>query len=122
MGWLASFFPHLICDKAVECAPKTCNVASGVETIAVSPAVSISVIGLIIDASIPAGAGHGARNTAVAETRRRQTGEGRHLECYGCSGLPVGRRMLDEVCHTCRHTEACVRRLVCRLLTYIYDA
>lgn len=76
MGWLASFFPHLICDKAVECAPKTCNVASGVETIAVSPAVSISVIGLIIDASIPAG----ARNTAVAETRRgserREGGEG----------------------------------------------
>lgn len=69
-------FPHLICDKAVECAPKTCNVASGVETIAVSPAVSISVIGLIIDASIPAG----ARNTAVAETRRgserREGGEG----------------------------------------------
>lgn len=80
MGWLASFFPHLICDKAVECAPKTCHVASGVETIAVSPAVSISVIGLIIDASIPAGAGHGARNTAVAETRRgserREGGEG----------------------------------------------
>lgn len=76
MGWLASFFPHLICDKAVECAPKTCNVASGIETIAVSPAVSISVIGLIIDASIPAG----ARNTAVAETRRgserREGGEG----------------------------------------------
>lgn len=38
---------------------------------AVSRAVSISVIGLIIDASIPAGAGQSAKNTAVNERRRR---------------------------------------------------
>ncbi len=31
---------------------------------AVSPAASVSVIGLIIDASIPAEAGHAARSTA----------------------------------------------------------
>lgn len=46
-----------------------CSIAPGVETMAVIPAVSISVIGLIIDASIPAGAGRAARNTAVAEWR-----------------------------------------------------
>lgn len=42
-----------------------CSIAPGVETMAVIPALSISVIGLIIDASIPAGAGRAARNTAV---------------------------------------------------------
>lgn len=77
--------------------------ALGVETMAVSPAASISVIGLIIDASIPAGAWQAARNTAVAERRGGGGGErereedrnggiransGRHLECYSCSGLP----------------------------------
>lgn len=46
-----------------------CNVPPGVETMAVSPAVSVSVIGLIIDALIPAGAGHTARNTAGAKWR-----------------------------------------------------
>ena len=49
-----------------------CTVAPGVETMAVSPAVSVSVIGLIIDASIPAGAGNAARITTVAETRKRR--------------------------------------------------
>lgn len=46
-----------------------CSIAPGAETTAVMPAVSISVIGLIIDASIPAGAGRAARNTAVAVRR-----------------------------------------------------
>lgn len=41
-----------------------CNVAPGVETMAVSLEVSVSAIGLIIDASIPAGAGHTATNAA----------------------------------------------------------
>lgn len=53
-----------------------CNVAPGVETMAVSPVNSISVIGLIIDASIPAGAGHSARNTAVVERGKREEFEG----------------------------------------------
>lgn len=52
-----------------------CSIALGVETIAVSSLVSISVIGLIIDAPIPAGAGRSARNTVVAEGRVR-LGEG----------------------------------------------
>lgn len=53
-----------------------CNVPPGVETMAVSPAVSVSVIGLIIDALIPAGAGHTARNTAGAKWRGSGGGGG----------------------------------------------
>lgn len=52
--------------------------ASGVEAIAVGPDGSGSVIGLIIDASIPAGAGHAATNTAGEGQRRgeRRNGDG----------------------------------------------
>lgn len=107
-----------------------CNVAqAGDETMAVSPAVSISVIGLIIDASIPAGAGHAARDTAGGGEERggdrnggRRANKRRHLECCSCSGLPQ-----DDTCsvncvsytHTHTHTIAVLECLSCRLLTYI---
>lgn len=62
---------------------------------AVGPDGSGSVIGLIIDASIPAGAGHAATNIAGEGRRRgeRRDGDGgigankgRHLDC--CSAGP----------------------------------
>lgn len=49
-----------------------CNVPPRVQTTAVSPVVSVSVIGLIIDASIPAGAGHAARKCCWAEGESRE--------------------------------------------------
>lgn len=103
------------------------NDAPGVETMVVSLAVSISVIGLIIDASIPAGAGQDARNTAVEEQRgemeRRDGGrgegddrnggrrwkKGRHLEFYSSFIQCVTHTQLDTRIHA----------VLCWLLTYI---
>lgn len=53
-----------------------CTVPPGVKTMAVSPAVSVSVIGLIIDPSIPAGSGHAARNTTGVRWREGGREEG----------------------------------------------
>lgn len=79
-----------LCSVRLQCAA-----APGVETMAVSPAILMSVIGLIIDASIPAGAGNAARTAASAERRKRRVytekgrTKGRHLECYSiAAGLP----------------------------------
>lgn len=107
-----------------------CYAAPEVETMASAPALSVYVIGLIIEASIPAWAGLIARTTAgsmwrssVAE-RGGQKDEGRngglrvnkrsHRECCSCSGLPQDDKCaVNCVCftHTRTHTQTGLVRL-----------
>lgn len=62
---MASFFPPFFLS-VMSYAICTYNVAAGEGTMTVSLAASVSVIGLIIDASIPAGGWPAAKNTSVA--------------------------------------------------------
>lgn len=80
------------------------------KTMAVGPAVSVSVIGLIIDPSIPAGAGHAARRV--------------RLKWWSVVAALVSRRTthaMSTVSSARTHTQpAELNCFLGRLLTYIY--
>lgn len=95
------------------------------KTMAVGPAVSVSVIGLIIDPSIPAGAGHAARNNAFGEGGRTRRVR---LKWWSVVAALVSRRTTHAMStvssartHTRTHTQpAELNYFLGRLLTYIY--
>lgn len=104
-----------------------CNAPPGVKkTMPVSSSVSVSVIDLIIDASIPAAVGLAARNAGEAkwegraeeerggEEEEEEGGNGglgankrRHLEGCSCSALPEeDTRSVNCDSHAYKHTHS----------------